>query len=804
MNPRKHHRASILPVLAAALPIFFAPPSAAQASASPAGVVDDWSYHHLVFSNPGTLANAMRNGTAQQWYNIVNDPRYQNEQRKHSLSASPQWRIATTSPIRDWSQSLTAAGVAATLTATLATPGSSNVSSSSTLTVDGVTFRASPPTSETATIKFSASSAPANASSVTIGSIAYVFETSAITSAPSSGCEVYSAKGGTGATSLYQAITYTGTPGNTSYRCASSAANSAVTANQSSSTVSLTAATAGSIGFTFSETGTTNFSTFSSTPGTDGTTSGTSFAYWSGANYASSSTLATNIATVVNSNATVSAVLTAAANTPAAGNITFTAKVAGVSGNTYSATASAFSAFTPASATLSGGSVGVQPNTYPAKYSFSAGSASCTDFVVYPTGAAGASNAADIVAFANLYSGTCTGSVPTVSWAYNTGGTVTTSPTLSGDGSQVAFIQVSGATASLVLLKWAAGGGSTTTPITLTAQTSASAYRSCAAPCYYSLSLGANDTLSAPFYDYLRDDLYVGDDSGNLHQFTGVFNGNPADNKTSPWPVHLGANKLSSPVYDSETGFQAGYIFVGDMGGVFYSVGSGYGGTTSGTIYGNTGSLGDAIADAPLVDCPQGVEYLFVTTNGSYSWQGYNAVWEFVSIFTTLEPAGNPAAPGVVPVGLGGAGYYLYAGTFDNLYFQSSPPSYAATGNLYVVGGTGTAGGATLYQVPISLSALTGASNAVVTGLNSTEHPWPSPVTEFCNGACTSNGTETTAGTDYLFFSVNRGAKTGCTNAAGNGVRTSGPSPPVDAEENIVRAAGGFGPVGVRRGCRTR
>ena len=86
-----------------------------------------------------------------------------------------------------------------------------------------------------------------------------------------------------------------------------------------------------------------------------------------------------------------------------------------------------------------------------------------------------------------------------------------------------------------------------------------------------------------------------------------------------------------------------------------------------------------------------------------------------------------------------------------------------------MVGNTGTAGGATLYQVPISQSALTGASNPVATGLNSTEYPFPSPATEFCNGACTSNGTETTAGTDYVFFSVNRGAKTGCTNAAGNG-----------------------------------
>jgi len=479
----------------------------------------------------------------------------------------------------------------------------------------------------------------------------------------------------------------------------------------------------------------------------------------------------------------------------------------------------------------------VQPNVYPAKYSFNTTSASCSDFIIYPTGASGASNAANIIAYTNLYVGTgaCESANPTVDWAYNTGGTVTTSPILSEDGTQVAFMQVSGTTASLVLLKPAATGGSFSSPTTPTEQASAAAYRSCTAPCYYALSLGANDTLSAPFYDYLRDALYVGDDSGNLHQFFGVFAGDPAENMTSPWPVHLGSNKLSSPVYDSETGFQAGYIFVGDMGGVFYSVGSGYGGTTSGTIYGNTGSIGQAIADAPLVDCPQGVEYVFVTTNGSYSETGYDAVWEFVSIFTDVPPVGQPGAPGVVPVGVGGTGYYLYAGTFDNVYFQTSPPSFAATGNLYVVGNTGTKGGATLYQVPISYSSLTGASNAVVTGLNSTEYPWPSPVTEFCNGACTlpspsgctvTSGSTTitcsspvftsadvgeaiigtyipwgatitkvnsttsitisaapttsatgatatigltTSGTDYVFFSVNRGAVTGCTNGAGHG-----------------------------------
>ena len=57
------------------------------------------------------------------------------------------------------------------------------------------------------------------------------------------------------------------------------------------------------------------------------------------------------------------------------------------------------------------------------------------------------------MAFANLYS-SCTAPVPSTYWAYNTGGTVTTSVALSNDGSQVAFMQTAGTTSSLVLLKW--------------------------------------------------------------------------------------------------------------------------------------------------------------------------------------------------------------------------------------------------------------------------------------------------------------------------------------------------------------
>ena len=68
---------------------------------------------------------------------------------------------------------------------------------------------------------------------------------------------------------------------------------------------------------------------------------------------------------------------------------------------------------------------------FPAKYSFDVTSANCAsatapDFVIYNTSVAGSASQAGIVAYDNLYTG-CTGTVPSTYWAYNTGGTISTS-----------------------------------------------------------------------------------------------------------------------------------------------------------------------------------------------------------------------------------------------------------------------------------------------------------------------------------------------------------------------------------------
>jgi hypothetical protein len=93
----------------------------------------------------------------------------------------------------------------------------------------------------------------------------------------------------------------------------------------------------------------------------------------------------------------------------------------------------------------SGGTGGLAAGHYPAKYQFNAASTStesCTDYVVFPTGITGRATQATLIAYNNIYgSGTCTGKVPSILLSINTGGLADTSPVLSMDGTQVAFMQ---------------------------------------------------------------------------------------------------------------------------------------------------------------------------------------------------------------------------------------------------------------------------------------------------------------------------------------------------------------------------
>src|SRR5580704_2191965 len=51
------------------------------------GAVDDWTHHHLIFSNPGTAADAMQRGDYFHWVKVVNDPRFILQQAKRAAAA---------------------------------------------------------------------------------------------------------------------------------------------------------------------------------------------------------------------------------------------------------------------------------------------------------------------------------------------------------------------------------------------------------------------------------------------------------------------------------------------------------------------------------------------------------------------------------------------------------------------------------------------------------------------------------------------------------------------------------------------
>ena len=469
------------------------------------------------------------------------------------------------------------------------------------------------------------------------------------------------------------------------------------------------------------------------------------------------------------------------------------------------------------SETLGGTGAKIGPGFFPAKYSFntSSTSASCAnDYVAFNTSLVGSATQASVMAFSNLYS-SCTGTSPSVLWAYNTGGTALPSVTLSLDGTQVALMQNVGTTAHLVLLKWHAGpatgsftatltiGSATITTATpqfsaadvgahitatgipantyITAQTgtsatlsqnataggahtvtihaetatapgvpptatSASAYRTCTAPCMFSFVFGATtpattltDSNSSPFVDYGNDALYVASDGGYLHKYSGVFLGaTPAEVTTTGWPALTATAILSGPVYDpGSTTVDVVSSYDGTSnGGRLHSLsattGSGsaldsdqLGPTTASgaNCAGTTAGSAALTLDAPIVDPAAAKIYVFIGNDGAAT--AHSAVYQFAPGFTQhscgVEETVGTGTTGNVPV---------YSGSFDNIYFTSANGA-SPTGNLYVCGNAG--GEPTLYRVPITSNVI--QTPVTITTTLATEATTCSPVTEFLNGA---------------------------------------------------------------------
>ena len=347
-----------------------------------------------------------------------------------------------------------------------------------------------------------------------------------------------------------------------------------------------------------------------------------------------------------------------------------------------------------------GGTVGA--GNYPAKFTFNS-AASCSDFAVFNTSLAGSSTSgsqqATVMAFTNLYSG-CTTMPPSVAWAYDTtnGDKVVTGTILSLTGNQVAFISTDGTSAYLNVLLFKSGQGTAyNAPVSLTPSTTGSVYSTCkssppAAGCLLRVKFanGFNDITSSPFYDYDGSDiLWVGDANGNVHKFTGVFNGSPAESGNA-WASVGATTALTSPVFDGT------HVFVGGANGYLYSIlASSAVSTASGHL-----AAGLGISDVPLVDASAGELYVLVGDDRSLSCSlSYcSGVFQLPTTFGTGATGNEVKFGGGFDPGTNSIP--LYQGTFDNIYYTKG----ASSGNLFLC--TISYSGTFRFRRPTSATAM--------------------------------------------------------------------------------------------------
>ena len=415
---------------------------------------------------------------------------------------------------------------------------------------------------------------------------------------------------------------------------------------------------------------------------------------------------------------------------------------------------------------ISLGTGGVAPSMYPAKFTFDIGAApTCTavspavpDYAVFPVNVAGSATQPNIVAFDNLYSGTTpsngicnraspppgdNGTSATTFWSYNitaAGGKVATSPTLSLDGTKVAFVESGSGVAHFHVLAWKGGDGVDVTtpnaqnvlkPVSITSGFAALAPVA-ASGTVTDLALGsADDTLSSPFVDYTNDVAYIGNDSGVLFRVINVFcttsacisGGTPAPSLDPTWgtagALTIGgtcSGKVSGAVEDGGTG----HILVGCSDGMVYGFDST--GTSLGTaVTVGNGTAKGGIVDPPMIDAVRGFLYAVSGASG-------------VSGPSVMVQAKTTDMSGVVTATLGAGGAFdLHAPSFSSGYFSSAITTHwllyewalnAAGTNIMLYGATFTAGHI--------MNSGTPANTIQVGGSTPVEF---SPTTEFLNGA---------------------------------------------------------------------
>lgn len=371
----------------------------------------------------------------------------------------------------------------------------------------------------------------------------------------------------------------------------------------------------------------------------------------------------------------------------------------------------------------------------PAKYGFDPSQPpSCAnDYVLFGLNVAGVTGGqASLVAYNNLYSGAggyCGTSGPSVLFAYNTttaGGRIQTSPVLSLDGTQVAFVESAGGSSVFHVVKWATGTGNGTSATNSAAPGTGNS----ATETSLTYATAATNTRSSPWIDYTNDAAYVGADDGKLYKISPVFNGTPAL-VGAPWPLTIAnGRRLTAPVLDPRTQ----NIFIGDGQGFLWQVSLTNLGTKKSLAVGATGNRNPGIIDGPLVDVSSDTIFAISSNDGT------SAVVVQADTPTLTEMSRSRI--GLGSTGTPGTNVNLYDGTFNNNYYNNPSSGY-----LFVCG-TGAADTTPWRYLfgftGVKMNTSASASSQI---LNSTRSRC-SPITEFFNPNIG------TSGTDFFFWGM--------------------------------------------------
>jgi hypothetical protein len=357
---------------------------------------------------------------------------------------------------------------------------------------------------------------------------------------------------------------------------------------------------------------------------------------------------------------------------------------------------------------------GLAPGESPAKYSFSLDTYSCAnDFAVYTIDTAPSATQANIIAFNNLYTGTASSSCPnsppqtppttnytqpTVMWSYRAGSYASwLSPTLSLNGTQVAFVEDGNdEPAYFYVLTWVAGHGtSATAPATPGTGGSALtrlAYTTVDASCKGTYTTNSN---SSPYVDYGSNTAYIGADNGILYRISNVFGGTPAIEYCIT--VKSGGALLTSPVYDEISN----QVFVSDGFTVYaYTPGaSGFTLTNSINVADTGATNPDPIVLSPIVDTLDGFVYVFSAADTTNKY----------SIVSQMNTALTSQATADIGPEETSQFSFILDGDFDNNYYYYDPKSGLAT--LYACG-TQTANYAAPALYALTFAAGTGILNS--------------------------------------------------------------------------------------------